>query len=84
MRVWPFKPSQCPCCPFCLPQIWQLPRRHGGGGGQQEEQLVLAAEAVVVSLDENYKPKRITAELRDRLLHGALSEGPLIPMEELM
>lgn len=33
-------------------------------------QLVLSAEAVVVSLDENYRPKRISKELLEAIRHG--------------
>ena len=58
-------------------QLWRLPPRHAhsgsGGGGQQGgagEQLVLSAEAVVVSLDADYKPKRLRPELREALLTG--------------
>lgn len=50
-----------------------------GGAGQEpggeQEQLVLSAEAVVVSLDSSYKPKRINAALRDLLLAGRRPEG---------
>lgn len=34
-------------------------------------QLVLRSTAVVVSLDAQYKPKRISGALRERLLSGA-------------
>ena len=34
-------------------------------------QLVLRSTAVVVSLDAQYKPRRISAALRERLLSGA-------------
>lgn len=34
-------------------------------------QVVLSATAVVVSLDAQYKPKRISAALRERLMSGA-------------
>lgn len=70
-------------------QLWLLPRRsrasvaaHNGASsaGQQqaaaageEEQLVLSAEAVVVSLDSSYKPKRISPRLRELLQTGAPS-----------
>lgn len=56
----------------------------GDGGGQQhegqqqqgdEEQLVLTAEAVVVSLDAQYKPKRIDARLRQLLMTGEVPGG---------
>ncbi len=80
-------------------QIWRLPRKHrapaaasngGGSGGsaaeagEEQEELVLTAEAVVVSLDKRYKPKRISPALRERLVSGAASEGPPIPLQELL
>ncbi|PRW56227.1 long-chain acyl- thioesterase -like [Chlorella sorokiniana] len=51
---------------------------------EQQEELVLTAEAVVVSLDKRYKPKRISAALRERLVSGTASEGPPIPLQELL
>ena len=75
-------------------QIWRVPRKHaaaaggsGGAAGEQEaqgEELVLTAEAVVVSLDQRYKPKRISAALRERLLSGAAAQGPPIPLQEFL
>lgn len=62
----------------------------GGGSGTaaeaeaEQEELVLTAEAVVVSLDKRYKPKRISAALRERLVSGAANEGPPIPIQELL
>lgn len=38
-------------------------------------QVVLTAVAVVVSLDAQYKPRRISAALRNRLLSGAAHPG---------
>ena len=57
----------------------------GGGEGQaqqqlkqqqqEEELLVLDAQAVVVSLDSHYKPRRIDARLRQLLVTGAAPPG---------
>lgn len=78
-------------------QIWRVPRKHhaaaasaGNGGSSaaeaegEPEELVLTAEAVVVSLDKRYKPKRISAALRERLVSGAASDGPPIPLQEFL
>lgn len=48
------------------------------------EQLALSAEAVVVSLDAQYRPKRIDAAVRQRLVAGAPAGGPLVPLQELL
>lgn len=71
-------------------QIWLLPRRRHAAAGSaaaqegQQEELVLTAEAVVVSLDSAYKPKRMSAALRERLLASAAVEGPLISLQEIL
>ena len=57
------------------------------GQSGETEQLVLKAEAVVVSLDKNYRPKRINPSLRDALLTGRpLAEPGQEPLaiQELM
>lgn len=72
-------------------QLWLLPRRRPGESGSsdgsgtqpavgqeaggEQGQLVLSAEAVVVSLDSAYKPKRINPSLRQLLLTGAPPAG---------
>jgi acyl-CoA thioesterase FadM len=69
-------------------QLWLLPRRsHGGSSKRQEdEQLVLSAEAVVVSLDSSYKPKRISPKLRELLVAGraAAGGGERLQLQELL
>lgn len=63
-------------------EIWRLP-----GAPGEAEQLVLSAEAVVVSLDKSYRPKRINPALKDALLTGRpLAEPGQQPlaMQELM
>lgn len=65
--------------------VAQQRQQEGGQGG--EEQLVLTAEAVVVSLDSQYKPKRIDARLRQLLVTGVAppSEGAgLVQVQELL
>ena len=75
-------------------QLWLLPSRssstvHSGSGSgsadqlqqKQEEQLVMTAEAVVVSLDSSYKPKRLAPRLRELLLAGAPAAGQGTPMQ---
>ena len=48
-------------------------------------QLVLSAEAVVVSLDRNYRPKRLSAALRKAMLRGQpLSEADRQRIQELL
>lgn len=59
-------------------QIWLRPRDGG------PEQLALTAEAVVVSLDSHYRPKRLDAALRQRLEAGAPAGGPPLPLQELL
>lgn len=68
-------------------QLWLLPRPlHGDGSEQQQEQLVLSAEAVVVSLDSSYKPKRINPKLRELLVAGraAAAGGERLQLQELL
>lgn len=73
-------------------QLWLQPWRrhaHPAPNGSKEEHrdeeelLVLSAEAVVVSLDSSYKPKRINARLRELLLTGAPA-GELLQLQELL
>lgn len=59
-------------------QIWVQPRNGG------PERLALTAEAVVVSLDAHYKPKRIDAALRRRFEAGQRADGPPVPLQELL
>lgn len=48
-------------------------------------QLVLSAEAVVVSLDGNYRPKRLAPELRQALLSGSpLRKENMQGLQELL
>ena len=61
-------------------QIWVQPRAPGGG----PERLALTAEAVVVSLDAHYRPKRIDAALRRRFEAGERADGPPVPLQELL
>jgi acyl-CoA thioesterase FadM len=77
-------------------QLWLLPPRSSGAAHssrsssseeqQQQEQLVMTAEAVVVSLDASYKPKRLSPHLRELLLAGvpAAGHGPAMQLQELL
>ena len=48
-------------------------------------QLALSAEAVVVSLDKQYRPKRLSAALRNAMVSGqALSEKDRQRVQELL
>ena len=54
---------------------------------QQRGELVLSAEAVVVSLDSSYRPKRINPLLREAMATGrpvAAADGQPVHMQELM
>lgn len=63
------------------------PQAGGQEPGEELEQLVLSAQAVVVSLDSAYKPKRINAALRELLLTGtppAGAEPGTLSLQELL
>lgn len=63
-------------------EIWRV-----GAAPGEEDQLALKAEAVVVSLDSRYRPKRINPALRDALLTGRVVAPPgqePLPLQELM
>lgn len=74
-------------------QLWLLPARSSGAGHSgssssegKQNQLVMTAEAVVVSLDSSYKPKRLSSRLREVLLAGApaAGDGPAMQLQELL